>query len=329
MEEGSPSRAEDELASPAEQRISVPRPPFRHLIVGYDGSDGANAAAAFALWLAGHVRAKVTAVHASPTPKNAASSDLLAGAAAQVVAQERDWQRRLDNLREYAATHTVVESRVVRGRPASVILSSAIDAGADLVLMGSHGVGRVREALLGSVSSEVLHHAVSSVMLFPEPACTVPASHARTIVVGVDRSMAGQHALRLAEALAVPLGASLVVVHAYAPGPVATHPTAARREDARRRAAAVLHDARGTITARLDDIEERLVEGGAVEALITECAARKPALLVVGHGGERARVRRLLLGGTARRLANGAPCPILVARELDASGTTALQSAAS
>jgi nucleotide-binding universal stress UspA family protein len=60
------------------------------LVVGYDGSDGAVAAADFALWLAGQTECEVTVVHAGPTPETVPSADLLPSAAEQVVAYERE-----------------------------------------------------------------------------------------------------------------------------------------------------------------------------------------------------------------------------------------------
>ena len=60
------------------------------VLIGYDGSDCANAAAAFGLWLAGAVGCQATVVHAWPTPETAPSADLLPAAAEQVVAYERE-----------------------------------------------------------------------------------------------------------------------------------------------------------------------------------------------------------------------------------------------
>ena len=44
------------------------RPRVARLLVGYGGSDSANAAAAFGLWLAGKVGAETAMVHAGTTP---------------------------------------------------------------------------------------------------------------------------------------------------------------------------------------------------------------------------------------------------------------------
>ena len=301
--------------SPTGSRTEPPRDrrPSR-LLVGYDGSDGAAAAAAFGLWLAGKAGCQATLVHAGPTPETAPSADLLPAAAEQVVAYEREWQWRLENLRDYAAGDALVECRVVRGSPAGALIAAAVDSGADMILTGSHGVGRVRGALLGSVSSQVLAHAPCSVMVFREDEPSTPAAHARAVVVGIDGSDSSRHALELAQSLAAPLGAALVLVHVYDPRvPFASEPTAAMRDELRRHAVTVLHDARKTVAAPLEIIEEEIVEGHARDELVAACRRHAPALLVVGGRGLGG-FKELLLGSTSRWVADHAPCPVLVAR---------------
>lgn len=49
-----------------------------------------------------------------------------------------------------------VTTRLERGDPAETILRVAGEEGHDLIVLGSHGHGRIRRALLGSVSERVL-----------------------------------------------------------------------------------------------------------------------------------------------------------------------------
>ena len=307
--------ASDEARSSTATHSAQPRDSrVARLLVGYDGSDSANAAAAFGLWLAGKTECEATVVHAGPNPEAAPRADLLLPVAEQVVAYEREWRRRLENLREYAAEDAAVECRVVRGSPAGVLIAAAVDSGADMILTGSHGVGRVRGALLGSVSSQVLAHAPCSVMVFREVEPSAPATQAGTIVVGIDDSASSRGALEFAEALAVPLGARLVLVHACDPHvPFVSEPTGAMRDELQRHATTVLHDARKTVAAPLEVIEQEIVEGRAREELVAACERHAPALLVVGSRGLGG-FKELLLGSTSRWVVNHAPCPVLVAR---------------
>ncbi len=51
------------------------------------------------------------------------------------------------------------------GSPAQIIVEEAEKANADLIVMGSHGYGFWRRALLGSISQSVIHHAPCSVLI--------------------------------------------------------------------------------------------------------------------------------------------------------------------
>lgn len=56
-----------------------------------------------------------------------------------------------------------VGSKSVPGSPRAVILDEADSWGADLIVIGSHGYGRLERLLLGSVSQSVVSHAKCSV----------------------------------------------------------------------------------------------------------------------------------------------------------------------
>ncbi len=56
-------------------------------------------------------------------------------------------------------------TKVLKGAPKQAIVEEAETWGADLIIMGSHGYGFWRRALLGSVSEAVVHHAPCSVLI--------------------------------------------------------------------------------------------------------------------------------------------------------------------
>lgn len=56
-----------------------------------------------------------------------------------------------------------VSSEVIQGSPAQTIVEEAEQWGADLIVMGSRGLGAWGRLLLGSVSNSVVHHAKCSV----------------------------------------------------------------------------------------------------------------------------------------------------------------------
>ena len=56
-----------------------------------------------------------------------------------------------------------VSSSIIQGSPKQVIVEEAENWGADLIVMGSRGLGAWNRLLLGSVSSAVVNHAKCSV----------------------------------------------------------------------------------------------------------------------------------------------------------------------
>jgi universal stress protein family protein len=58
-----------------------------------------------------------------------------------------------------------VTTKVVEGVPKDMIVQEANDWGADLIVLGSHGYGRVRRMVLGSVAGAVVAKAPCSVQV--------------------------------------------------------------------------------------------------------------------------------------------------------------------
>lgn len=248
---------------------------------------------------------------AAPHAAHTDHPEALIAAAEQRLEQTAHWRRQLDTLKDYAAVDAEVDCAVVRGHPAAALLEEASARAADLILVGSTGVGPVRGSLLGSVSYQVVEHARCPVMVFREGHPTSPA-HVRSVVVGLDGSPSSLHALALAVPLAESLAAKLVLVHTYEPGVAFAPPSPGLREEIRHHGTEILSAARRAVTRDVEVVEE-LAEGPVRPRLVEACDEHGPAVLVVGsrgHGG----FAGLLLGSTSRWVLNHAPCPVVVAR---------------
>jgi len=72
----------------------------------------------------------------------------------------------LDQARHAARDHGVktVRSSIGDGDPADSIVETATEVGADLIVMGTRGLGALREMLAGSVSHNVTHRAPCTVI---------------------------------------------------------------------------------------------------------------------------------------------------------------------
>lgn len=211
-----------------------------------------------------------------------------------------------------------VESKLLLGRPADVIVEEADRIGADVIVVGSHGHGAVASALLGSVSAEVVDHAPCPVLVARKPALT-------KIVLATD----GSEGARLAEdlvarwpflaalpvrvvtvatmvpsfALLDPVGPSMMSAETYqqlSDELRAAHETAAQASVQR-------------LLARQVSATAALREGYAPNEIVREVADARADLIVIGSRG-RTGVTRLLLGSVARSVLFQAPCSVLVAR---------------
>jgi nucleotide-binding universal stress UspA family protein len=63
-----------------------------------------------------------------------------------------------------------LQTATIQGRPASALVDEARDWGADLIIVGSRGHGRIATMVLGSVSAEVVDHAPCPVLVARHPA---------------------------------------------------------------------------------------------------------------------------------------------------------------
>ncbi len=138
---------------------------FKNIVVGTDGSETAGAAVALAVGLARDQGAKlhlVVGVHtatAVAVPAGGANvSDPSGGAALRGVAQRM--------LEEVAGDVKGLETEIHTGvgDPAEVIIRTADEVGADLIVVGSKGLRGTRR-ILGSVPNSVAHKAGCHVLI--------------------------------------------------------------------------------------------------------------------------------------------------------------------
>jgi nucleotide-binding universal stress UspA family protein len=145
---------------------------YRNILVAVDGSPDAEAAIEHATALARDQRARLTLVTA--VPQLPATALLASGAApprSEVVKHYADMLRKAaDRLPDDVSVTTLL----VEGPPAKALIERARSGAFDLIVMGSHGHGRLHQSLLGCVSQKVLHASPIPVLLIrapePEPA---------------------------------------------------------------------------------------------------------------------------------------------------------------
>ena len=130
------------------------------ILVAYDGSESSKRALEEAAKLC-HNGATMTVVSvAEELPQ-------FGRAAAMLVPEEHEERRQ--ELREAKTMlgERGIAARFVerRGDAATKVLEEAENEEADLIVMGTRGLGSGKRWLLGSVSTKVLHHASSNVLV--------------------------------------------------------------------------------------------------------------------------------------------------------------------
>jgi nucleotide-binding universal stress UspA family protein len=138
------------------------------IVVGVDGSDGGRRALRWALRHAAQTGGSVEAVIAwswddidrvpiapsSPSEARERATKLL----------EHEVQ---SALHEWLDTPPAVSRHVVEGRPSQVLIDAAADAA--MLVLGSHGHGRMFHLTLGGVSEECIRHGSCPVVVVPVP----------------------------------------------------------------------------------------------------------------------------------------------------------------
>jgi nucleotide-binding universal stress UspA family protein len=228
-------------------------------------------------------------------------------------------QRLTDAAAQLEEAGRAVEKRVLRGRPASEIVDEATEMRADIIVLGSRGLGRLRSMLLGSVSAEVVDHA-------PCPVLVARAPSVGRVLVAVDGSTtAGRAVENLADAQYL-AGHRLEVLsvrplfHAFGRywavdlvEPAARTPNVDITED---RQQAELHAARAAKTLAESGFLTcwTIATGDPAHEIIEAARNLGCNLIVMGSRGLTG-LDRLLLGSVARNVLLHAPTSVLIVRE--------------
>ena len=204
-----------------------------------------------------------------------------------------------------------VEERVVCGSASTVLIDEGSTA--DMLVVGSRGLGGFKGLLLGSVSHQVVTHAPCPTVIVPrrdeQPAVDYTAL--RSIVVGVDGSPNSIAALRWAAQRVHTSETVLRAVYGWQTPATAVAPIGTGVPDTFINGAA--EALAGFIAAAElpNDVHTEPVsrEGSPAKVLLAE--SQQADLLVVGARGHEGFVG-LLLGSVATAVAHHAPCPVAV-----------------
>jgi nucleotide-binding universal stress UspA family protein len=253
-------------------------------LVGYDGSDTAKAALAYAAGRAGPGDRLVVA-HVVTSPTMFMDTEYHDEALERAHERGEASMLELEDILEGVPS----ESRIAEGPPARTLVELAREEDAQEIVIGSRGHGAGR-ALLGSVSHALLHETDRPLVIFPRKAVDREGSRAaaepardRGTVVGYDGSRTARAALDYAIAHA---RGPITVVTAYdAPSSFLGDPYYGKALRASQARAQELLDELAGGDGLPEDVELELLEGPPAEAVAGAAAARDAADIVVGTRG--------------------------------------------
>ncbi len=301
------------LPRPEADTIAPPGSSHR-IVVGIDGSASAGAALEWAARQAARTGAELEVlttfgpdyVFVTPEEEQQATDEVLGGAAARIA----------DIV---PATAVTTHSR--RGLADQVLVQAS--AGADLLVVGTRGLGGFRGLALGSVGRKCLHRSSVPLVVVRHDDDRPPASDApgsdlsdgaglsHRIVVGVDGSASSAAALEWAAHQASLTGALLEAVMTWEWPTVYGWSPATAEYSPEGDCETLLARALRPIRERYPDlaVQSVVAEGPAAALLVKESYGAD--LLAVGRRGH-AEFTGLLLGSVSEHCVVHAHCPVLV-----------------
>lgn len=222
-----------------------------------------------------------------------------------------------DTLRETPWQSAHADIRVATGRPPGEILRVAEAVRADVIVLGTQGLGGVKKLFFGSTTSRVLAGAGVAVMAVPYPGDGHPAAPftaPRTVLLAASVERDATPLTRDAAQLARDLRARMIIAHVDAPLQLAPRWAASAGTDASRRARAdaMLQRLAG-IAAPYAGVETVLLAGDPSAEIARLARDRGVSVIVVGTGAALPVLHRP--GATAYRIVCASPVPVLALPE--------------
>lgn len=229
-----------------------------------------------------------------------------------------DWQQEEGRKVLDAATETAraaaadveIVSEMVSGPAVPTLVEQSQDA--EILVVGCRGRGALARAVLGSVSTGLVHHAHCPVAVIHDEDPLMAHPSKAPVVVGVDGSPASEDALRIAFEEASARGVDLLAVHAWSDDSVFEFPGTDW--------STLQEMGEETLGERLAGWQERYPDVLVRRLVVADRPAHQlieqsesAQLLVVGSHG-RGGFAGMLLGSVGAAVVHSARMPVIVAR---------------
>ncbi len=298
---------------------------IKKIVWATDGSNEAQEALKYAVYLAKEYSAEILGVYVSTKKVKSISSEFYRLMQEQFsdLAETEDKEFEAD----FASTQASMKSQgvrfagtVLKGDAALKIVNFIHKENADLVVIGTRGHGLIDKMLIGSTTLKVLKK--SSIPVFAFKKSERKRASIKNILVPVDVFQHKGHALEYAVDLATVLNAQIHAVysirlarHIYAVPSILNELIKHSKAELIKRVEEIKlkHRLRGKDAGELR-ISTQVIHGVNPAIAITDYASTKNIDLIVINMNSRSGIKKLILGSTTEKIVRSSHCSTLVVR---------------
>ena len=297
---------------------------FERILLATDGSPGAQQACAVAAQIASGFESRVTVLSAIPSI-SALAAPLEGEYYSKIINKAEDAVEKAASVFKESGV-AVSEKEIPQGRasPVATIMDDATEEKTDLIVMGTRGMGGIKRAVLGSVSSAVAMHAPCATLVVRSTKSKEGARPIGRLMVAVDGSENAQRALEAAVDMAKRMKLELQIVHVdYVPGllwsmglPGSLIPADRIESDAESFGEQLVSKAvkfakDGGVASPKGEMVTKLTS--PAQAIVEFAERREVDVIVVGTRGMGG-FKKMLLGSVANSVLHYAHCSVLVVK---------------
>lgn len=284
------------------------------ILLATDGSEDAAAAALAAADVSEKAGAELHIIHVWRRPWDYSYFGVSPEALMSAYSRQAEEVLKEELGRIEGAGGTVAGAHLETGRLIDTVLDAQEEIRADLVILGSRGLGSVKRITLGSVSEGVVHHADCPVLVVRNGESPWPPQR---VVAGDDGSDNAKRAGELAAGIGKLYGLPVLLVRAD-PEPIDTGTVSYEETIEKNVQEEHLQEERNAIEKRADELEELTglrpeteVSVGDAARVVLEAAEGGSTLVVTGTRGLGA-ARRMALGSVSTKVLRAAEGPVLI-----------------
>ncbi len=224
-----------------------------------------------------------------------------------------DSERLLERVASLLPMNTgPVSKQIETGTPAEAILAAAEKEKAGLIVMGSRGLGPVKELLLGSVSHRVVTHASCPTLVVNRPMRSL-----RRILMAVQGPEDAAALTKFLAAKPFKEPAEITAVTVIPATRPLFPPGFAKVDELIEKtvvgARAFVEETASALSNLQYQAKGYILMGAPALAILQEASASDPDLILMGSHGRRG-VTRFLLGSVSHTVLHRSPCPVLIVR---------------